>query len=183
MCIEYSSGCFITCLAFHLMSVLDYQGAPPCIHYAQRGVCKFGPSCKFDHPVEALPYSPSASSFVNVPVVSIPAGLSVNTFPPSSSSSELRPELSPGSSEEHGSSKMSLSMSTSTESVALTGTVSQSNTQTSTQSSVPVVTSTITTSSPVSHTPSQAMWMHASFLPLFISWFLKGTSLFNGFLK
>ncbi|KAK4265704.1 hypothetical protein QN277_026721 [Acacia crassicarpa] len=132
-------------------------GAPPCIHYAQRGVCKFGPACKFDHSMGALTYSPSASS-LNMPVVSIPAGLSISSLAPSTSSSELQPELSPGSSEEHGLFRMSSSMSTSTGPVGLAsssgGTVSQSDAQTSTQSSASAATPTITTSSAISHTPS-----------------------------
>ncbi|KAI3756091.1 hypothetical protein L1987_55904 [Smallanthus sonchifolius] len=68
-------------------------GAPLCSHYAQNGVCKFGPSCKFDHPMGTLSYSPSASSLADMPVAPYPVGFYSGTLAPSSSSSELRPEL------------------------------------------------------------------------------------------
>ncbi|XP_059299077.1 zinc finger CCCH domain-containing protein 58-like [Lycium ferocissimum] len=67
-------------------------GAPICSHYSQNGVCKFGPSCKFDHPM-GISYSPSASSLADMPVAPYPVGSSVGTLAPSSSSSDLRPEL------------------------------------------------------------------------------------------
>ncbi|KAI4345452.1 hypothetical protein L6164_012575 [Bauhinia variegata] len=131
-------------------------GAPPCTHYTQRGVCKFGPACKFDHPMGALSYSPSASSLADMPVAPYPVGSSMGTLAPSSSSSELRPELVSGSSKESVSFRMSSSMSTSTGSVGLTlstgGSISQSSTQSSSQNSGPLVTTT--TSSSVSHTSS-----------------------------
>ncbi|KAF3960583.1 hypothetical protein CMV_014723 [Castanea mollissima] len=95
-------------------------GAPPCTHYAQRGVCKFGPVCKFDHPVGTLSYSPSASSLTDVPVAPYPVGSSIGTLAPSSSSSELRPELISGSSKDSVSSRMSSSMSTSSGSIGST---------------------------------------------------------------
>ncbi|XP_062175061.1 zinc finger CCCH domain-containing protein 58 [Alnus glutinosa] len=95
-------------------------GAPPCTHYAQRGVCKFGPACKFDHPMGTLSYSPSASSLSDMPVAPYPVGSSIGTLAPSSSSSELRPELISGSSKDSVSSRMSLSMSTSSGSVGST---------------------------------------------------------------
>ncbi|KAK1408639.1 hypothetical protein QVD17_40595 [Tagetes erecta] len=68
-------------------------GAPLCTHYSQKGVCKFGPSCKFDHPMGTLSYSPSASSLADMPVAPYPVGSSTVTLAPSSSSSELRPDL------------------------------------------------------------------------------------------
>ncbi|XP_076952486.1 zinc finger CCCH domain-containing protein 34-like [Bidens hawaiensis] len=68
-------------------------GAPLCQHYAQNGVCKFGPSCKYDHPMGTLSYSPSASSLADMPVAPYPVGSYIGTLAPSSSSSELRPEL------------------------------------------------------------------------------------------
>ncbi|PHT78751.1 hypothetical protein T459_16803 [Capsicum annuum] len=68
-------------------------------HYSQVGVCKFGPSCKFDHPL-GISYSPSASSLTDMPVAPYPGGSSVGTLAPSSSSSDLRPELVSGSSKE-----------------------------------------------------------------------------------
>ncbi|KAF3667342.1 putative GTPase obg-like [Capsicum annuum] len=75
------------------------RGAPICCHYSQVGVCKFGPSCKFDHPL-GISYSPSASSLTDMPVAPYPGGSSVGTLAPSSSSSDLRPELVSGSSKE-----------------------------------------------------------------------------------
>ncbi|XP_057771996.1 zinc finger CCCH domain-containing protein 34 isoform X1 [Salvia miltiorrhiza] len=71
-------------------------GAPLCSHYAQNGVCKFGPSCKFDHPMRSLSYSPSASSLTDMPVAPYPVGSTIATLAPSSSSSDLRPELLSG---------------------------------------------------------------------------------------
>jgi len=138
--------------------VFDNQGAPPCTHYTQRGVCKFGSACKFDHPMGSLSYSPSASSLADMPVAPYPVGSSIGTLAPSSSSSELRPELGAGVSKESVSSRMS-SMSTSTGSVGLTlssvGPISQSSTQPSAQSSSSsATTSATTTSSTVSHTSS-----------------------------
>lgn len=92
-------------------------GAPQCTHYAQRGICKFGPTCKFDHPMGTLSYSPSASSLADMPVAPYPVGSSMGTLAPSSSSSDLRPELISGSSKESLSTRMSSSMSTSSGSV------------------------------------------------------------------
>ncbi|KOM33535.1 hypothetical protein LR48_Vigan01g309100 [Vigna angularis] len=132
-------------------------GAPPCTHYTQRGVCKFGSACKFDHPMGSLSYSPSASSLADMPVAPYPVGSSIGTLAPSSSSSELRPELGAGVSKESVSSRMS-SMSTSTGSVGLTlssvGPISHSSTQPSAQSSSSSATTSATTSSTVSHTSS-----------------------------
>ncbi|XP_078160247.1 zinc finger CCCH domain-containing protein 58-like isoform X2 [Carex rostrata] len=39
-----------------------YMGAQPCNYYAKHGVCKYGPTCKFDHPMGTLSYTPSTSS-------------------------------------------------------------------------------------------------------------------------
>ncbi|KAJ0737439.1 putative transcription factor C3H family [Helianthus annuus] len=75
-------------------------GAPLCTHYSQKGVCKFGPSCKFDHPMGTLSYSPSASSLADMPVAPYPVGSSIVTLAPSSSSSELRPDLVSSSKED-----------------------------------------------------------------------------------
>lgn len=69
-----------------------FQGAPLCTHYSQNGVCKFGPSCKFDHPMGTLSYSPSASSLTDMPVAPYPVGSYIGTLAPSSSSSEIRQE-------------------------------------------------------------------------------------------
>ncbi|KAL3505761.1 hypothetical protein ACH5RR_031143 [Cinchona calisaya] len=82
-------------------------GAAVCSHYLQNGVCKFGPSCKFDHPMSTLSYSPSASSLADMPVAPYPVGSSMGTLAPSSSSSDLRPELISGSSKDVFSSRMS----------------------------------------------------------------------------
>ncbi|KAL3508067.1 hypothetical protein ACH5RR_033449 [Cinchona calisaya] len=82
-------------------------GADICSHYSQNGVCKYGPSCKFDHPMGALSYSPSASSLADMPVAPYPVGSSMGTLAPSSSSSDLRPELISGSSKDAFSSRMS----------------------------------------------------------------------------
>ncbi|XP_075476757.1 zinc finger CCCH domain-containing protein 32-like isoform X2 [Primulina tabacum] len=91
-------------------------GAPPCLHYAQNGVCKFGPSCKFDHSMRTLSYSPSASSLTDMPVAPYPVGSTNATLAPSSSSSDLRPELLPGFSKDAFSAQMS-SMNSSSASV------------------------------------------------------------------
>lgn len=68
-----------------------------CSHYAQNGVCRFGLTCKFDHPMKTLSYSPSASSLTDMPVAPYPVGSTNATLAPSFSSSDLR----------HGFSKMS----------------------------------------------------------------------------
>ncbi|XP_073054448.1 zinc finger CCCH domain-containing protein 34-like isoform X1 [Primulina eburnea] len=72
-------------------------GALICSHYAQNGVCKFGPSCKFDHPMSILSYSPSRSTLTDVPVAPYPVGSTNANLAPSSSSSDLRPEILSGS--------------------------------------------------------------------------------------
>lgn len=141
------------------MFVFDNQGAAPCTHYTQRGVCKFGPTCKFDHPIVSLSYSPSASSLTDVPVAPYFVGSSVGTLAPPSSSSELQPELTTGSSKESVPSRISSSASTTTGSVGLTlstgGPVSQSSTRS--RSSSPLAAVNTTTSSNVSHTSSSEM--------------------------
>lgn len=117
------------------------QGAAPCTHYAQRGVCKFGPACKFDHPMGTLSYSPSASSLADMPVAPYPVGSSIGTLAPSSSSSDLRPELISGSSKDSVSTRMSSAVSTSSGSVGAilskSGPVPHSSMQQSGQSSGP----------------------------------------------
>ncbi|KAL4603195.1 hypothetical protein ACB092_10G108100 [Castanea dentata] len=70
-------------------------GIQHCAFYMQNGHCKFGSTCKFDHPMEA--YSPSASSLIDVPIAPYTVGSLLATVAPSSSSSELRPELISGS--------------------------------------------------------------------------------------
>lgn len=59
--------------------------------------CKFGATCKFDHSMGMLSYSPSASSLADIPVAPFPVGSTMGTLAPSSSSSELRPEFAAGS--------------------------------------------------------------------------------------
>ncbi|EXB74844.1 Zinc finger CCCH domain-containing protein 58 [Morus notabilis] len=114
------------------------QDAPLCTHYAQQGVCKFGAACKFNHPMGTLSYSPSASSLSDMPVAPYPVGSSVGTLAPSSSSSDLRPELYVASIKDTTSSaRMSSTMSTSSGSVGSTfskgGSVSHSSLQQSAQ--------------------------------------------------
>lgn len=104
---------------FHKFSSILSQGSPLCSHYAQSGVCRFGPSCRFDHPMRILSYSPSASSLTDMPVAPYPVGATTATLAPSSSSSDLRPELLSGFSKDALSSHMS-SMSSSSASVSLT---------------------------------------------------------------
>ncbi|KAG8658810.1 zinc finger CCCH domain-containing protein 34 isoform X1 [Manihot esculenta] len=116
-------------------------GAPTCTHYTQRGQCKFGPACKFDHPMGTLSYSPSASSLADMPVAPYPVGSAIGTLAPSSSSSELRPELISGSSKDSSSTRMSSSSSTSSGLVGSTfsksGPVPHSGVQQSSHSSGP----------------------------------------------
>ncbi|KAK4433930.1 Zinc finger CCCH domain-containing protein 34 [Sesamum alatum] len=113
-------------------------GAPLCSHYAQNGVCKFGPSCKFDHPMRTLSYSPSASSLTDMPVAPYPVGSTNATLAPSSSSSDLRPELLSGLSKDTFSPQMS-SMNSSSASVgsifSKSGSAPQSGVQNSGQGS------------------------------------------------
>ncbi|XVF66256.1 hypothetical protein PTKIN_Ptkin10aG0020700 [Pterospermum kingtungense] len=117
-------------------------GAPPCAHYSQRGMCKFGAACRFDHPMGTLSYSPSASSLADMPVAPYPVGSTIGTLAPSSSSSELRPELLSGStSKDPAPAIMSSSVSTSSESVGSVyskgAPVPHSSTHQSSHSSVP----------------------------------------------
>lgn len=79
--------------AFSPMGLPLRPGEPHCHYYSQHGICKFGRMCKFDHPMGALNYSPSASSLIDMPVAPYPVGYSMVTLAPSSSSSNLRPEL------------------------------------------------------------------------------------------
>ncbi|CAA0821265.1 Zinc finger CCCH domain-containing protein 33 [Striga hermonthica] len=37
-------------------------GEPLCVFYSRYGICKFGPSCKFDHPMRVFSYNAAASS-------------------------------------------------------------------------------------------------------------------------
>lgn len=118
-----------------------YQGAPPCTHYTQRGMCKFGAACRFDHPMGTLSYSPSASSLADMPVAPYPVGTTIGTLAPSSSSSELRPELLSGSSKDPAPAMISSSVSASSEPVGSVfsegAPVPHSTTQQSSWSSAP----------------------------------------------
>lgn len=118
---------------------------PACTHYTQRGQCKFGPACKFDHPMGTLSYSPSASSLVDMPVAPYPVGSSIGTLAPSSSSSDLRSKPSKDSSSTR------LSSSTSTPSGAVgsiysKSPVSHSSVQQSGRSSSPSTSTSTSTS-------------------------------------
>ncbi|KAB2095309.1 hypothetical protein ES319_A01G027800v1 [Gossypium barbadense] len=116
-------------------------GAPTCTHYTQRGMCKFGAACRFDHPMGTLSYSPSASSLADMPVAPYPVGTTIGTLAPSSSSSELRPELLSGSSKDPAPAIMSSSVSASSEPVGSVfsegAPVPHSTTQQSSWSSAP----------------------------------------------
>lgn len=109
-----------------------WQGVQPCTFYLQNGHCKFGSSCKFDHPMGTMRYSPSASS-LDMPVAPYPVGSLLGTLA-SSSSSELRPELV--------SARMPSSGNPSSSSVGLifsqSGSVSLADVQLSSQTSVPI---------------------------------------------
>ncbi|GFZ14522.1 zinc finger nuclease 3 [Actinidia rufa] len=50
-------------------SMSCWSGEPLCIFYSRYGSCKFGPSCKFDHPMGVFTYNLTASSSDNAPVV------------------------------------------------------------------------------------------------------------------
>ncbi|OWM71266.1 hypothetical protein CDL15_Pgr011393 [Punica granatum] len=93
-------------------------GASICTHFQQHGVCKFGRACKFDHPMRELSYSPSASSLTDMPVAPHPVGSFLGTLAPSSSSSDLRPEVISGATNvDSASTRAFSSMSTSSASV------------------------------------------------------------------
>ena len=71
---------------------LNLQGSQPCAYYAQHGFCKFGPTCKFDHPVGSLSYSPSVSSLTDMPVAPFPFSFPVT--PMARSSPDLQTQYS-----------------------------------------------------------------------------------------
>jgi hypothetical protein len=83
-------SCMCMELHVHLKFVLILQGSQPCTYYAQHGFCKFGPTCKFDHPMSSLSYNPSMSSRTDVPVAPYP--LSFPVPPMARSPSDLRPQ-------------------------------------------------------------------------------------------
>lgn len=45
------------------------QGEQLCVFYSRYGICKYGPNCKFDHPMGPVPFGLSTSSSSDVPVV------------------------------------------------------------------------------------------------------------------
>ncbi|KAK9015378.1 hypothetical protein V6N11_006489 [Hibiscus sabdariffa] len=42
----------------HQLDLIERPGMQPCAFYLQNGQCKFGSTCKFDHPVGTMRYSP-----------------------------------------------------------------------------------------------------------------------------
>ncbi|CAH2049181.1 unnamed protein product [Thlaspi arvense] len=107
----------IVLIACHALWGHIELGSALCTHYAQNGICKYGPSCKFDHPPRTLSYSPSASSLADMPIAPYPVGSSKGTLAPSSSSSELRPELISGTNKDALFNRMSSSVTTSSVSI------------------------------------------------------------------
>ncbi|CAK9178041.1 unnamed protein product [Ilex paraguariensis] len=118
------------------------KGVQPCSFYLQNGYCKFGRTCKFDHPMGTIRYSPSTSSLADMPVAPYMLGSSLATLGPSISLSELRPGLFSGSKMGPRITRVPSSGNTSSSSVGLifsqTGSVSLSNVQPSNQSSAPL---------------------------------------------
>lgn len=76
-----------------LIPILVYlQGQAVCSYYRIYGMCKFGPTCKFDHPVLTIPQnygltSPALSA-LDAPLISNQRGLS-SVQPPETSPSKL----------------------------------------------------------------------------------------------
>ena len=133
------------------------QGVQPCSFYLQNGHCKFGSTCKFDHPLGSVSvrYSPSASSLIDMPVTPYPAGSLLSTLAPSTMSSEHRPELISGSRMDSFSTRLPSSENSSSSSVSLifsqSGPVSLSDVQLSGQSSAPLSSSRSTRQSGDKH--------------------------------
>jgi len=126
-------------LGFFLINLFSRkQGVQPCAFYLQNGHCKFGSTCKFDHPLGSLSYSPSVSSFIDVPVTPYPVGSLLSQLAPSTTSSELRSELMSGSKKE----SLSARIPSSGTSVGLIfsqgGSISLSDVQLSSPSSAPL---------------------------------------------
>ncbi|KAF2284878.1 hypothetical protein GH714_031830 [Hevea brasiliensis] len=48
-------------LGSNLFTTLGIKGQPICSNYSMYGICKFGPTCRFDHPFPGYPYSYSLS--------------------------------------------------------------------------------------------------------------------------
>lgn len=66
-----------------------------CSYYLQKGHCKFGHNCKFDHPMGTLEYSPSASSLNEIPIASYVLSSSATAMVATVSFPELQDEFSP----------------------------------------------------------------------------------------
>ncbi|XP_029127023.1 zinc finger CCCH domain-containing protein 32 [Cajanus cajan] len=144
-------------------------GEPECQYYLKTGDCKFGlacryyhprdhivarpllspiglplrpfgSTCKFDHPLGSMRYSPSVSSLIEVPITPYPVG-SLLPHLASSTSSELWFELISGSKKESHSARIPFGNSSAT-SVGLifsqSGSGSLSDVQLSSQSSAPL---------------------------------------------
>lgn len=82
------------------------------------GVCKFGHSCKFDHPMSTLSYSRPTSSLSDIHVSPYPVGLSMATLAPSSLSMKLKPEVTSRSNKEDFTTKKLTSASPTASSVS-----------------------------------------------------------------
>ncbi|CAJ1969091.1 unnamed protein product [Sphenostylis stenocarpa] len=115
-----------------------FVGVQPCAFYLQNGHCKFGSTCKFDHPLGSLSFSPSVSSFIDVPVTPYPVGSLLSQLAPSTTSSELRPELMSGSKKESLSARIPSSGSSVGLIFSQGGSVSLSDVPLSSQSSAPL---------------------------------------------
>lgn len=69
------------------------QGVQPCSFYMQNKYCKFGQTCKFDHPVGAIRYNASASSLNDMTI----APYMLQSTPPTTLPfPELQPEFVSG---------------------------------------------------------------------------------------
>lgn len=68
------------------------QGHPICSYYSVYGLCKYGPTCKFDHPLDAYTYAYT----VNIPPLAAPYSPSLlyQRTPPQVPSSEMSPSKS-----------------------------------------------------------------------------------------
>ena len=71
-----TSWSFFPCIFFLLLS---WKGVRQCPFYMQYRTCKFGPTCKFDHPMPNLTYSPSASSLTELAGTAYPVDMAVTT--------------------------------------------------------------------------------------------------------
>lgn len=75
----------------------EQQGVQACSFYMQKGHCKFGRTCKFDHPISTLTFSP-ASSYAEMPGTPNRLGFSgATTLLPTYSFQEVQGEHLAGS--------------------------------------------------------------------------------------